>query len=318
MPVGVRYRYPEQAALASVAMLNSDGTYQAMRERRLEHQDIRGYRYALHRWRGRGGPVVFLLHGFGDCGPAFEMLVDQLPNEWTVIAPDWRGFGDSAWSEAGYWFPDYMADLDAIIDSQTGGRPAVLVGHSMGGNVAGLFAGIWPEKVARLAVLDGFGLPDTQPDEAPDRYRKWLGQTRQQEPARVYKDVRELADGIGKRYPELTAPMSLFAARHWMKPNGEDGWVLRSDPTHRWTNPVLYRRAEATACWRRITAPVLLCHGDLSRFASDADHVAATLSAGGNDNVTQVVLPDVGHMLHLQAPRRMAEILIQFIEGEMS
>jgi pimeloyl-ACP methyl ester carboxylesterase len=295
-------------------MINSAGSYQPLRPRQLDYQEIRGHRYALHRWPGSGDGVYFLLHGFGDCAPAFEMLVDRLPAQWTVIAPDWRGFGASAWSESGYWFPDYLADLDAIIETIGNGAAANLIGHSMGGNVAGLYAGIRPSRVARLAVLDGFGLPDTVPEQAPDRYAKWLGQAQRQEPGRVYTSVEELAGGIAKRYPELTPEMALFAAGHWTASNGNGGWTLKSDPTHRWTNPILYRRAEAMACWRRITATVLLCHGDVSRFADDADKVAQILAESGNDAVTKVVLPNIGHMLHLQAPEQCAEVLAHFFQ----
>ena len=295
-------------------MINSDGSYQPLRPRQLDYQEVRDRRYALHCWPGSGDAIVFLLHGYGDCAPAFEMLVDHLPSYWTVIAPDWRGFGASTWNDFGYWFPDYLADLDTIIEMRSNAAPVNLIGHSMGGNVAGLYAGIRPPRVARLAVLDGFGVPDTVPEQAPDRYAKWLIQIRQQQPSRVYKSIEELARGISRRYPELTPEMALFAAAHWAVADGTGGWKLKSDPTHRWTNPILYRRAEAMACWQRITAPVLLCNGEVSRFAGDADQVAKILMDSGNNDVANVVLPNVGHMLHLQAPRQCAEILTNFFQ----
>ena len=68
--------------------------------------------YEIH---GSGEPVV-LLHGFQDCGDTWQFLVDSLPGTWSLVAPDWRGFGGSEWAPGGYWFPDYLADLETLLD----------------------------------------------------------------------------------------------------------------------------------------------------------------------------------------------------------
>src|SRR5206468_3870999 len=96
----------------------------------------------------------------------------------TVIAYDARGFGGTQWPRDGYWFADYLADLEAILDHVSPDAPVDLVGHSMGGNVAMLYAGIRRERVRSLTNLEGFGMQRTQPDQAPARYRQWLDEMR--------------------------------------------------------------------------------------------------------------------------------------------
>ena len=107
---------------------------------------------------------MWLLHGWMDVSASFQFLVDALERDWYVIAPDWRGFGLSEWAAGGYWFLDYLGDLDVLLRLLAQDRSVNLVGHSMGGNVANLYAGVRPERVRKLALLEGFGLPRTTPD----------------------------------------------------------------------------------------------------------------------------------------------------------
>jgi len=139
------------------------------------HRDVkvRGLRYRLHSWGDPEAPTVLLLHGWADTGMSFQLIADRMYPDWRLIAPDWRGFGDSAWSPGGYWFPDYLADLDGILERLEINTPVRLVGHSMGGNVAWLYAGIRPDRVSHVASLDAFGLREANPDETPERYRLW-------------------------------------------------------------------------------------------------------------------------------------------------
>src|SRR5436190_28301 len=130
--------------------------------------DIRGLRYHVRRWPRPGARKLILLHGWMDVSASFQFLVDELRGEWDVHAPDWRGYGLTDWAKADcYWFPDYLADLDFILEEIHADEPVILVGHSLGGNAAALYAGIRPARVARLVNLEGFGLPQTRPEQAP-------------------------------------------------------------------------------------------------------------------------------------------------------
>jgi pimeloyl-ACP methyl ester carboxylesterase len=104
---------------------------------------IRGLDYHCRIWGNPRAPIIVLLHGFQDVSASWQFTVDALQGDWFIVAPDWRGYGLTQWSGAdAYWFPDYLGDLDALLDEFSLDAPVNLVGHSMGGNVGGLYAGV--------------------------------------------------------------------------------------------------------------------------------------------------------------------------------
>ena len=119
---------------------------------------LRGLDHRVLTWGDPGAPKLFLLHGWMDVAASFQFLVDALERDWHVIAPDLRGFGESDWQPQGYWFADYIADLEALLDRFAPGERATLVGHSLGGNVVMQYAGVRPQRVRALVSLDGFGI----------------------------------------------------------------------------------------------------------------------------------------------------------------
>jgi pimeloyl-ACP methyl ester carboxylesterase len=243
-------------------------------------------------------------------------LVDAFARDRPLAAPDWRGFGRSAWSQNGYWFADYLADLDALLDLVCGDEPARLIGHSMGGNVAGLYAGVLPARVRCVVNLEGFGLPRTSPDQAPKRLRKWLEQVRTVPPLKDYDSFEQLASIIGYRYPRFTPEQSDFVARAWAQAAPDGRVHLLGDSRHRWVNPVLYKREEAEACWRSIEAPMLMVIGEKSEYL-------ARLGADGSDAAFRSLVPDIeivhiagaGHMLHIEQPALIARPIERFLEA---
>lgn len=276
--------------------------------------NVRGLNYTVYRWGLPYARPVFLLHGWADTGMSFQFLADAMPDEWCLLAPDWRGFGDSGWNQQGYWFPDYLADLEVLLDLFAGDIPAALVGHSMGGNVVLLYAGIRPDRVSHVATLEQFGLADSDPAEAPERYAKWLDQWRKPPANLVYEDIRDMESRLQFLAPHLPDDRAAFLAPYWCKANGQNKLVSKIDPGHKRVNPVLYRRAEARACWQAISAKVMLCLGADSRFF-ERFHENNT----GQDfkscftALHEIVIENCGHMLHLDQPEQTAQALQEFL-----
>jgi pimeloyl-ACP methyl ester carboxylesterase len=271
----------------------------------------------VNEWGDPRDPLLVLLHGWGDCGATFQFVVDSLAHHWFVVAPDWRGFGltmESGVRAAAYWFPDYLADLDALLAIYARNAAARLVGHSMGANVAGLYAGVMPERVSAFVNVEGFGLPDSEPAAAPANYRRWIEAGRKPGAYSTYASFEALAARIVKRNPGVPPERALFVARQWAALD-ETGTVrLRADPAHKLPNAVLYRRTEAAACWSRITARVLRICGSDSTFAPAVEAWPVPIGAAAADPAGgPVMIAGSGHMVHLEQPETLAAAIESFL-----
>jgi pimeloyl-ACP methyl ester carboxylesterase len=278
--------------------------------------EIRGLRYHVRRWPHPGAPKMVLLHGWMDVSASFQFLVDALQGQWDVFAPDWRGYGLSAWGKSdSYWFPDYIADLEFLLNEIDPEAPLDLVAHSLGGNVAALYAGIRPQRVARLVNLEGFGLPPTRPEQAPRRYAQWLDELRERPQLRPYENFAALAARLRKNNPRLTLERAEFLARHWGREHEAGGVVLRGDPAHKIVNPLLYRYEEVRACWQQVSAPVLWVDAaesdTLARMKMEPAQQAERRAAFRN--LRHVTLPGAGHMLHHDQPAALARLIEEFL-----
>ena len=283
------------------------GKYKPRISRRGQTKSIRGVEYHINEWGDRDAPRFFFLHGWADAGSTFQFVVDALQADWHVIAPDWRGFGRTVHHCHSYWFPDYLADLHVLLDEFSPNAPVNLVGHSMGANVASLYAGAVPERVSAFVNVEGFGLPDSNAADAPQRYHDWLTSGLEQLAFSSYPDFEALAERITKRNPGLAPAQADFIAREWAVKD-HAGVRLRADPRHKMPNPVLYRRAEAEACWRNASARVLLVSGDRSPFAAQLGRLEDLPFR----DKRFVSIPGAGHMIHFEAPGSLAGQIEQF------
>jgi pimeloyl-ACP methyl ester carboxylesterase len=272
----------------------------------------------LTRWgpppSGAVSPVV-LLHGWLDCGETFQFLVDALKQDWPLAALDWRGFGRSEWPQQGYWFPDYLGDLDAVLDQLSPGAPARIVAHSMGGNIACSYAGVRPERIRCVINLEGFGLPRTSPSQAPARMRKWLDQLKPEPRRKEYASLAELAGVIRFRYPRFSAPQAAFVAAAWGNLDTDGRVRLAGDPRHHWVNPILYKREDTEAYWRELRAPLLMLVGEesdlLAKMGADGT-IEAFRSIFPHIEIGRV--PGAGHMLHIEKPDLVAPLVESFLD----
>lgn len=270
--------------------------------------DLRGIRIHVREWGAPGKPMLFMLHGWSDVAATFQFVVDALERDWHVIAPDWRGHGASGRGLDAYWFAEYLGDLDALLRTYSPDAPVRIVAHSMGGNVAQMYAGIRPERVQGLVVLEALGRPDWAAENAPERYRAWLDQIAVPRAPRRYADAAALAVRLRRAHPHLTSARARFLAESWTEPDGEGGVRIAIEPALRNAHPLMHRRAEAEACWRKITAPVLwlLQEGEAWResrglTAEDFARMKACFK-----NLREIRLSDCGHNMQHDLPERVA------------
>jgi pimeloyl-ACP methyl ester carboxylesterase len=288
---------------------------------------VRGLDYHLNVWGDPAQattdrPLLLMLHGWMDVGASFQFVVDALAEREgpvrCIVAPDWRGFGRTTVPASdSYWFPDYLGDLDAIGDALSPAQPFDLLGHSMGGNVVMGYAGARPQRVRRLVNLEGFGLPATQPAQAPARTAQWLDELKQPQRLADYDSLDAVAARLRKTNPRLAPARAQWLASQWAAPAPSGRWQLRADPAHKRVNPVLYRVDEALAHWQAIRAPLLWvegAHTDLSQWWGPRySHAEFEQRLAVVAQVERVRLAEAGHMLHHDRPEALADALARFL-----
>lgn len=276
---------------------------------------VRGLRYNVRHWGPDDAPKLFLLHGWMDCSPTFQFLVDALQRHWHVIAPDWRGYGESEWLSRPYWFPDYYADLHCLLAHYSPDQPATLVGHSMGANIAGTYAGIRPERVAQLVMLDFLGLKPPPDEDSPVLIGRWLKHLQERPRSGIFEDCEALARRLMDLNPRLSESRAAFLS--WsvsrLRP---DGLIeMACDPWHRIASPTVYRVEDSLACWARIEAPVLLLiasYGLINRrFGNDPLELARR--TGSFKTLQTLTIPDAAHNLQHDQPELTAAAIEDFL-----
>jgi pimeloyl-ACP methyl ester carboxylesterase len=290
-----------------------------MKLSRSEFVPLRGLNMHIRHWGNPDAPILFMVHCWMDVAASFQFVVDSLAQEWHVIAPDWRGFGLTEYPKVeSYWFPDYVADLDAILQHYSPDQAVNLLGHSMGGNIAMIYAGVRPERIAKLINLEGFGMPMTQAKQAPGRYKKWLEELREVPSLRTYASLEEVAGRLQKTNPRLPDQRAAFLAQHWSKQNAQGTWELLADPAHKNSSPILYHVDEVLECWQNIAAPVLWVEAndtDIWRMIGSKEQARVEIDRRMRyipTMQTEIVM-EAGHMLHHDQPDVLARLIEAFL-----
>lgn len=289
-----------------------------------EYLTIRGLCYHIRHWGEAQHPKIVLLHGWMDVSASFQFVVEALTKDWHIIAPDWRGFGYTEWIQEGcYYFPDYLADLENLLNHYTKAEPVNLVGHSMGGNIALLYSGIRPQRVRRLINLEGFGMLATRSEQAPHHYANWLDSLAKEKSMQRYDSLEQVAQRLQKNNPRLSSEKANFLAQHWSRKNKDGKWDILGDPKHKIPNPILYRLEEAQACWANISAPVLHIEAlqtEMQAWLSKNGSTVSIDSFRQRFNVIQerydFFIDQAGHMVHHDQPQQIARLIENFCSDE--
>jgi pimeloyl-ACP methyl ester carboxylesterase len=318
---------PHEATAADTARAEAVVPYAPRRHATSFFIDVRGLRHHVLTWGADvpvtpERPLVVMQHGWMDVAASFQFVVDALHAERRVAAFDWRGFGLTA-TPAGetYWIPDYTADLDAMVDALAPGSAIDLLGHSMGGNVAMLYAGLRPQRVRRLVNLEGFGMPRTRPEQVVKRYVGWLDELKEPQRLQDYASADHVAARLRKNNPLLRADRAAWLARQWARPASDAPdarWELLADPLHKRGTPLLHHVDETLEIWKRIEAPVLWVEGDRTdttrwwgtRYTKEEFHQRLAIVP----RVEKHLLSPAGHMVHHDQPEALAQRLEAFLD----
>ena len=291
--------------------------YPTPRDLYLEANRLRLHLLDWSRADATGDPVL-LLHGLMEHAHAWDLVAPALAAaRLRVFALDWRGHGESEWIGRGgyYHFADYVADLGFVVRA-LGGRVA-LVGHSMGGNAALTYAGTEPERVRALASIEGLGPPDSAPDDAPDRFRGWLGdleRTAERRPRVIA--LADAAQLLAERFPLWTPEVARHMALHGTRAAGaDDVRIWRFDPLHQTRSPQPFYAAQARAFWRRMRCPVLYVQGTRSFISAAPLEIDQRVEALGARRST---IADAGHHPHLERPEATASVLLEFLRTALA
>ena len=278
-----------------------------------------GLRLRVHRFTDGAatpsGLTLLLLHGYMDAGGTWDLVAPHLARRGhTLLAPDMRGFGESDPVGAGgyYHFVDYVADVDALVRSlvPTDGKLGV-VGHSMGGTIASLYAGSRPERVHRLALLEGLGPPSMHASVALDRTRAWLRNLEQLD--RRPRPLESMDDAIRRlvaNHPKVAREVLATRAKWLTRFDAEGRLVWAYDPLHRTTSPLPFQIEIFEAFLAQIACPTLVVGGGPFGYHPEDEpaRVARIANARTED------LPSAGHMMHWTEPDELGRMLADFFE----
>ncbi len=263
-------------------------------------------------WGNPQAPPLILQHGGRDHCRSWDWAARELRRDWHVLAPDLRGHGDSAWSPDGTYTNDaYVYDFAQFVH-QLGYDEVSIIAHSLGGTIATQFAGLFPDRVAKLVSIEGLGpspaaVAKREAMGYATRMREWIGNRRQ------------AAGRMPRRYPALEAAYTRMKAENGFLSDAQarhltiHGASRNEDGTYSWkfdhylhvwppTQPTL---ADMTALWAAVTCPLLLLYGADS-WASNPEHDGRL---GHFRDARVIEFAGAGHWLHHdQFDRFMREV----------
>lgn len=261
------------------------------------------------RWGQGRGPRVLALHGWLDNAHSFVPLAQHL-GDVDLVAIDLPGHGlsDPRPQGAFYHFVDWLPDVLSLLDA-LGWQEAVLLGHSMGAGIASLVAGVAPERIRSLVLLEGLGPLTSPPETMPERV------------LRAHQEMARVADKSARPYASLDmAATQLLKVAQMTHANArllcergmrqvEGGFVWRADPRLRITSPMRMTQDMVLPFLQRIQAPTLLIRGQQG-MAFDQEGMAQRTSAIPTLKLVEIA---GSHHLHMDHPHEVAQAITPYL-----
>ncbi|TVQ93131.1 MAG: alpha/beta hydrolase [Deltaproteobacteria bacterium] len=279
------------------------------RERRVQ-TDPRGLRLCVREHGIASGVPLLILHGYLEQSAAWDPIAIGLAPRW-VVAPDHRGHGlsDHAGVGGSYPFWDYVADVAALVEDL--GGQVDLVGHSMGGTIAALYAACRPAQVRKLVLIEGLGPPDGEP-RAVQQARQALRQRLDPPAHRPLADLEEAVVRMRRANPTLSEPTARALAARTTAPVPGGGLIWTFDPLHRARSHQAFSAHRFMAFLRAIEAPTLLVEGGASPMQGVPDLAERRANLLHAD---RIVLEGVGHHPHHECPQALIALLKEHLNA---
>lgn len=267
-------------------------------------------------WGNHDKPPLLLLHGGRDHCRNWDWLAAALRDDWHVIAPDLRGHGDSQWSPDGHYsMAAYIYDLAQLIHQQRL-APVTLVAHSLGGNIALRYAGIYPEAVRKLVAIEGLGpSPKLLAERAKlgidERVRRWIDEQRDlaRRTPRRYASIDEACARMLEENPHLSPEQARHLTRYGVMQNEDGSYSWKFDNYVRAWPPYDMPQADIERLWNRINCPTLLVYGKQS-WASNPEEDGR---ARHFRNAQVVTVEGAGHWVHHDQFETFLQLLQDFL-----
>ena len=228
--------------------------------------ESQGLRLHYVDWGNETAPPLILVHGGLDHCRNWDAIARELQPHFHIMAPDLRGHGDSEWAKgSSYSLTDHVYDLSRLMRFAEL-QDAAIVGHSLGGMISLAYAGTYPDRVSRLAVLDGAFLSRSQPAPIHEQMSRWIDQLDrigEREPS-AFRTIEQAAQRLSTRNKRLTPELALHLARHGVRKGADGLYRWKFDHYQRARAPYRLSSDDHTALWSRITCPTLLMWGDES------------------------------------------------------
>ncbi|MEM7638748.1 MAG: alpha/beta hydrolase [Pseudomonadota bacterium] len=252
-------------------------------------------------WGQADAPPLVLVHGGRDQKRSWDRVAGELSQSYRVIAPDLRGHGQSDWvSDGDYTIMDFVYDLRSLIMHLAIER-FTLIGHSLGGNIALRYAGLFPESIEKLVALEGLGpsprmLAERQATPITQRLHDWLEQRQKMSDRtpRIMADVATAQARMQAAFEHLPEDLIHHLTVTGLKQNADGTVSWAYDPAGMGRSPADLTHDQVVHLWGEITCPTWLVYGADSWASNPAEDGRAT--AFRNARVS--LIDQAGHWLH--------------------
>lgn len=291
----------------------------SMKFPRTRRVKINGLSLQFYHWGNPRLPKLFLFHGWLDTGASFHFLAEHLLKHFHCIAPDLRGYGKSAHSPSplGYFFYEHVADLHEIFHHFSPKQAVRVLAHSLGGAIAGIYAGGIPERVSHFINVEGFAFRHNPPERGPEKLKHWIENLHHQR-FQVFKTLGHFAERLRKNNPRLPLERAKFLSRYLAK-RVSGGYTMAADPKQKLAEPYVMVRPLIYAFWEQIQAKCLLVSAESSEMNQwvKAKNLKSEIQERmrhfpkGN---RKILIPDCGHMIHHERPDLLAQEVLKFLK----